>query len=99
MWLQGEESAPPLIKACINSIRKHIPNRKIQIITESNYGNYVHLPEHILQKFREGKISYAHFSDLIRISLLCEFGGTWCDATVLCTSPPRFYVRFSLVCF
>lgn len=27
----------------------------------------------------------AHFSDLLRLELLCRYGGIWCDATVLCT--------------
>ena len=35
-WLQGEDAAPPLCKACLSSIRKHFPDYKIVIINNMN---------------------------------------------------------------
>lgn len=84
-WFQGEENAPDLVKACINSIRQNLPDKEIIILSDKNISEYVHFPDYIVKKRQEGKISAAHYSDLIRVFLLCEYGGLWVDATVLCT--------------
>lgn len=85
-WFQGEDNAPPLVKACINSMRKNFPHKEIVILSNDNISQYVVFPEYIQKKYEEGKISHAHYSDLLRIQLLCQYGGIWADATVLCTS-------------
>lgn len=85
-WLQGEENAPDLVKACINSIKSNLPEREVIVLSESNISEYVQLPEHIQRKWKENKIRPAHYSDLLRITLLSQYGGIWADATVLCTS-------------
>lgn len=86
LWLQGEENAPELVKACINSIRKNFSGREIIVLSENNISEYISFPEHIERKWKEKKIGAAHYSDLVRIALLCKYGGMWVDATVLCTS-------------
>lgn len=84
-WFQGEEKAPELVKACIASARKNFPDREIIILTDENLYDYINLPEYILQKREKGIIPNAQFSDLIRVELLCNYGGLWIDATVLVT--------------
>ena len=64
------------------------PDRELVILDEKKIGEIIHLPDYIWEKRRNGIISHAHFSDLLRVSLLCEYGGIWCDATVLCTGNP-----------
>lgn len=83
-WLQGEENAPQLVKNCINSIRKHANNHEVIIITEANYSNYINMPKYIIDKYNQKKISPAHFSDIIRMMLIRDYGGIWLDATVYC---------------
>lgn len=85
MWLQGYENAPPLVKACIRSVKENNPNMSIIVLSKSNLKEYIKLPQYIEAKYEKGYISAAHYSDLVRISLLCQYGGTWIDATVLCT--------------
>lgn len=81
-WLQGKASAPALILRCFESVEKFKkPNQRIIIITADNYQNYVSLPDYIIQKWKQGKIPNAHFSDLLRINLLAKYGGYWIDAT------------------
>ena len=89
-WLQGYDEAPEFVKACINSIKSQAKGFEIVVLTESNIGEYVKLPEHIIQKYHQGKISRTHFSDILRISILCERGGIWADSTVLCTEGAFF---------
>ena len=85
-WLQGEENAPDLVKACINSVRRNLPDREIIILSEQTIPEYIQLPEHIIKKWENKSIGPAHYCDVLRIALLCKYGGMWIDATVLCTS-------------
>lgn len=86
-WLQGFDGAPDVVRACLNSIRRNIQGYEIIALDENNLRDYVQLPGYIEEKYRQGIISRPHYSDLIRTALLCEHGGLWIDATVLCTSP------------
>lgn len=92
-WLQGEQQAPEIVKACIQSIRDCFVGYSIVIITEDNFQKYVQFPSFILEKWRAKKILPAHFSDLLRLELLTQFGGIWIDATVFCSvSKQPFYL-------
>ena len=85
-WFQGEREMPEIIKICINSIRKSMPKFcKIVLLTKDNIAEYIAIPDYILEKAKTGKISSAHFSDIIRVGLLSKYGGMWMDATLLCT--------------
>ncbi len=84
-WLQGMDTAPALVQTCYASLQKHLPDRQIVLLTEENYKSYVNFPAHIQNKIDKGIISKTHFSDLLRLELLINHGGTWIDATVLCT--------------
>ncbi|WP_241009047.1 capsular polysaccharide synthesis protein [Aggregatibacter actinomycetemcomitans] len=85
LWLQGYDNSPQIVKNCINSVKFFCKNRKIILLTKDNLDQYVSLPEYITKKYNSGIISHTHFSDIVRIALLCEHGGTWIDSTVLLT--------------
>lgn len=89
-WLQGEENAPELVKKCIASVRRTFLNKEIIIITEENFKDYVKFPDYILKKYKEGKISRTHFSDLLRLQLLIQNGGIWIDSTCFITEYPEY---------
>ena len=84
-WLQGEKNAPKLVTNCIDSIRRHANNHEVILITMENYKDYIKIPKYILDKHQKGIISNAHFSDIIRMTLLRDYGGIWIDVTVFCT--------------
>ena len=86
-WLQGREEMPPLVRCCFNSVRMNAGNREICFIDEKNYSAYVDLPSRVIDKYRSGKISRTHFSDILRGNLLEHYGGLWLDATMLVTEP------------
>lgn len=86
-WLQGFDKAPTMVQACQDSMRKYITDREIIQLTYENYKEYVTLPEHIVRKFERGQIPPALFADLLRLEVLIQCGGTWMDATILCTEP------------
>lgn len=81
-WFQGMEQAPPIVKKCYESVRKNITGRPIVLITKDNLSEYVQFPAYIQKKVDTGIIKGAHLSDLIRLELLINYGGTWIDSTV-----------------
>ena len=84
-WWQGEENAPEIVQICLDSIRKHAGTHPVILLTQDNLFDYIQIPEHILQKLWEGKITLTHFSDIVRCRLLYSYGGIWADATIYCT--------------
>lgn len=85
-WWQGMEKSPLLIQRCYQSVKEMLSNWEIILITENNYKDYTNFPDYIIQKLGNGQITLTHFSDLLRLELLINYGGLWLDATVLCTS-------------
>ena len=85
LWLQGEDNAPEVCKACLRSLRYWHSDKKIITLDKNNISDYIDLPGYIIDKHEKGIISHTHFSDIIRAELLTQHGGTWIDATVYCT--------------
>ena len=85
MWLQGEASAPPIVKCCINSVRNNLgEDGYLVVIDESNLSQFIKFPEWIQDKLQKGVIDRTHLSDLVRLALLGLYGGLWLDATMFC---------------
>ena len=98
-WLQGAENAPPLCKLCLKSLRKNYPDYQINIVTQKNMLSFVRFPKHIVDKVNARKITATHLSDLLRLELLINHGGTWIDSTVFCTGREQNYLREPLFIF
>ena len=84
-WLQGMENAPEIVKRCVDSVKRNMPKYEVRVLTAENMFEYVTLPEHIVRKYKNGTITFTHFSDILRTALLVQHGGIWLDATVLLT--------------
>ena len=101
-WLQGYDAAPPIVKACYNSLVREFKGSRVQevrglndgyeikVIDAENWKEYIELPEYIVKKWEKKQIPSALFSDLLRLELLIKYGGTWIDSTVLCTGFKEF---------
>ena len=98
-WFQGEENAPDVAKACLESVRKNMSGKNVIVITEKNMYDYVSMPDFIIEKYKKGIISKTHFSDLLRLELLIQHGGLWIDSTVLCTACPDYAFNTPLFAF
>lgn len=98
-WFQGEENAPEIVKACLESVRRNFPRKKIIIITEKNIRDFVSFPDFIEKKYKRGIISRTFFSDLLRLELLIKYGGIWIDSTILCTAEPSYIFNLPLFIF
>lgn len=89
LWWQGIENAPPIVKVCHESLLRNYNSKtqEIVLLDKENVLDYVKLPDYIMRKFYDGKISITHLSDIIRSILLRRTGGLWTDATMFYTKP------------
>lgn len=101
-WWQGYDTAPLLVKKCIDSIIKNAGNHQVVLITKENWKNYADIPDYIIEKVKKGIITLTHFSDILRMSLISEHGGLWLDATIFvsrkipeyCFERPYFSIHY-----
>ena len=85
LWMQGVDSAPPLVRACIDSWRKLNPTWTVVALDESNLADWVQL-EDVIDLSRTD-LTVQKKSALARLALLRRHGGVWVDATVYCLQP------------
>lgn len=86
-WWQGLEQAPEIVKRCVESITQNALNHEVVVITENNYKDFVDFPLWVEEKKKKGIISRTHYSDLLRLEILGNYGGIWLDSTFFCTKP------------
>lgn len=85
-WKQGMEDAPQLVRKCYGSVcRNRLQDFDVVLLTEDTLDRYITLPSYIWDKYKKGYITTTHLSDIIRLELLCTYGGCWVDATVFCS--------------
>ncbi len=85
-WWQANHQELPVIRTCIDSVKKHMPkDAELIILTKENLSQYCSIPEHIYQKLEAGIITLTHFSDIVRVTALSDRGGLWLDATIFAT--------------
>lgn len=93
LWFQGFDKSPEIVQECVSSVKRNFDKDwNIHLLDEKNYQNFVCLPKEILLLRKEGKISDANFSDIIRSFLLKTFGGLWIDATCFITKRIPSYI-------
>lgn len=78
---------PPLVYSCYTSILRNAGTHPVHLVTMENYQNYVEIPEYIIEKLEKGIITWATFSDIMRVSLLARWGGIWLDSTIYLMKP------------
>lgn len=84
-WWSGEETAPPLVRQCIRSIRRQAGSHPVHLITKTTYQKYLSIPQIMLDRVESGTMGFAHLADYIRVTLLAQHGGLWMDATMYCS--------------
>lgn len=84
LWLQDYKNAPEIVKRTLDIMKDYAHQEKYDFIllNKNNFQKYVNIPEYILDKLNRNLISYANFSDILRVALLAKYGGVWIDSTV-----------------
>ena len=91
IWLQGEDQAPAIVRACWRSIRRCC-SQELVILDDKTLPQWIELPDYIMRKWKEGRMRPAHFTDICRTELLLRHGGVWMDATDFATASIPDYV-------
>lgn len=89
MWWQGEASAPRSVRLSIASIKSAFPDSDVHVIDKNNYTSFCTIPPLFIDLLEAERFGLAHFSDIVRVSLLREHGGLWMDATLYA---PRAFI-------
>ena len=84
LWWQGYDNMPEIVKMCYRTQEKYAEsnNTKIILLSKDNICDYINIPQVILDKVERKIITLTHFSDIIRIYLLEQYGGAWIDSTL-----------------
>lgn len=93
VWMQGIGNAPKMVQKCYQSILMYKEDYNVILLTKDNIDQYVKLPQHIENLYKERKMSEAHHSDMVRLYLLIYYGGIWCDATCFRNAPFPEYIK------
>ena len=97
-WLQGLETAPKIVLACVDSIKKNT-NYEVIVLNNDNYANWVNIPDYIIKKKDTKQMTIAAFSDVLRFALLARYKGSiWMDATLFLSQPmPDNFYLYSII--
>lgn len=84
MWQQGESQMPETVKASMKTIKDFAKRNgcEFHLLTDENLHSYITISKDIIEKYKEKKLKAAHYSDIVRFSLLYQYGGIWMDATL-----------------
>ena len=84
MWQQGEAQMPGTVQTSIKTIKNFAKRNDCEfyLLTDENLADFINIPSDITDKYKKKKLSAAHYSDIIRFSLLYKYGGIWMDATL-----------------
>ena len=84
MWQQGEAQMPETVKASMKTIKNFAKRNSCEfyLLTDENLADFINIPIDITEKYKKKELSAAHYSDIIRFSLLYQYGGIWMDATL-----------------
>ena len=84
MWQQGEAQMPETVQASMKTIKDFAKRNDCEfyLLTDQNLADFINIPSDITDKYKKKELSAAHYSDIIRFSLLYQYGGIWMDATL-----------------
>ena len=80
-WDKGREAAPHVCELCIRSWEELNPGWTVTVLDQAAADAI--LPR---SSFPES-ISINHYANMLRLTLLRQYGGVWADATLLCVKP------------
>ncbi|WIW91142.1 capsular polysaccharide synthesis protein (plasmid) [Sphingobium sp. V4] len=84
-WFQGREQAPHLVRSCLHSWEARNPGWEVRCLDRHSVARYA--PALTDFDLNSRSVTAASLSDIVRLSLLHEYGGVWVDATVFCNRP------------
>ena len=84
----NHDDTPEIVKASLDSVRKFKPeDYDLVVLDLETISEYIELPDFLYDRINTPGFSFAFFTDLLRLCLLCSYGGIWIDATVYLLAP------------
>ncbi|WP_334329722.1 capsular polysaccharide synthesis protein [Companilactobacillus sp. HBUAS59699] len=80
MWWQVT-NVPRFVQRNLTLMRERL-NKRVIVLNQENIGDFVQIPEDVIERLNDDQISYQTFSDYVRMKILFEYGGVWLDSTV-----------------
>lgn len=84
-WAQGSSDLPPIVQTCLQSVERNSGGRQRIMLSAESVHEYLQIPDSIMDRIPFW--GWTKFSNLVRVMLLAQYGGTWIDATVLIEHP------------
>ena len=75
------DKVPAIVQMCIATWRKHNPDYSLTVLTMDNHMKYTGGVDVRKIKHNDSK---QRASDFVRLLVLAEHGGVWCDASTIC---------------
>lgn len=100
IWFQGIDTAPEIVRICIDSMYRHFDDKRFNLIVldDNSIWDYIDFPEFLKKKW--DNFGKAHQSDILRLILLYQYGGIWTDATFYFAKPmPDELLKLKLFAF
>lgn len=80
-WWQGEDSLPEIQRLCLRRFFS-LSRFEVRLITKNNIKKYIDISD-VINLFEKKLIFIQHLSDIVRFRLLRNYGGFYCDASIL----------------
>jgi hypothetical protein len=81
IWTFWDGEPTEFIKKCINTWQKSNSDHEIILLSKENLHHYIDNANELFSlKFAD---SPQHIADYVRFAVLYEYGGTWCDASII----------------
>tara|TARA_Y100000114_G_C11692700_1_gene294400 strand:- start:39 stop:848 length:810 start_codon:yes stop_codon:yes gene_type:complete len=90
IWSYWSGDMDNITKKCINSWNKHTKGWEIIILNENTINKY-----NIIKPSNYDKLSHTTKSDIIRLSLLYNYGGLWLDASIMLNKNINWIEKYS----
>jgi hypothetical protein len=88
IWTYWDGPDPPeSVKKCMSTWRKYNPDYTINLINRDNLARFLPGVDIFGMKMAT---TPQRTADLVRVHVLAEHGGVWCDATIMMTGPLNF---------
>jgi|GEM_PF-3412253 hypothetical protein len=80
-WFQGFDAAPETVRQTFNSLKStHGDSFDVIFVDKFNVGDFCEDSQANVGMVESGLLHPAHFSDILRFSLIYKHGGVWLDA-------------------
>ena len=82
LWYQGLDTAPEIIRQCVDSLRRGACGAELIVLDKDNMEDYVDIDPVLKRKVEAGTYSLTKLSNYVRLSLMYNYGGLWLDSTI-----------------